>query len=46
MLRRDFADPGDQMIIVTSDHELEAAAIAEGIPTIDPVVAELAGAAP
>jgi hypothetical protein len=45
VLRRDFAEPGDRVVLVTSDEELESAAVAEGIPVVDPVDADRADAA-
>jgi predicted nucleic acid-binding protein len=44
-LRRGLAEPGDQIALITSDHELRGAAVAEGIPVVDPVDAESADAA-
>jgi len=46
VLRSDFAEPGDGVVLITSDHELGSAALAEGIPVVDPVDAEGADAAP
>jgi len=46
LLRKDFAEPGDQLTLMTSDHELLTAAAAEGISVIDPQEAERTGAAP
>lgn len=43
VIRKDFAEPGDQLTIITSDHELHTAAAAEGIPVIDPQEAERTG---
>lgn len=45
VLKRDLAEPGDQVVLITSDHELRSAALAEGIPVVDPVDAEGADAA-
>jgi len=35
-----FAEPTDQVVLITSDQELKGAAVAEGIPVVDPVDAE------
>ena len=46
VLRSDFPEPGDQVVLITSDHELASAALAEGIPVVDPVDAEGADVVP